>query len=347
MKPARIITALGLALCASASASVFAADAPLAETPSFSVGAGKAKLNLLLQSWMLSDSTATAAKSNFRIRRTELKLSGSASETVRWFIMIDPSKSLKSGAVSSSNDNKVLQDLGVGVQLGGGFELVAGQAKILTTAEALDSSGSLPLPERSMMGRTYGDKRQVGLQIFYKKDAWKAGLMLSNGGNANADDASTAKDMSLRVDYEPWKGLAFGGFVAAADFRFADYGRYGMNARWKGAAESLRFELVQAEDSSTGTKISSSGYSAETGYEFAKWLQPVVRYEKLSLDSNSDLSSRAFTFGINSPLDSGARVQAAYSILYNTSGSNGSYSGVATGTEGPGRLFIVNLQVSI
>ena len=132
------------------------------EAAGVKVDVGSAKLNLLLQPWFVADSTSTAAKNNFRARRTEVKLSGNLNPDSRWFVMFDPAKSLKTGAVASSNDNKILQDLGAVYQPLSGFEVTGGQFKIPTTAEGLDPSGDLPLPERSLMGRTYGDKRQLG-----------------------------------------------------------------------------------------------------------------------------------------------------------------------------------------
>jgi hypothetical protein len=115
------------------------------------VGTGKAKFDLLLQAWTLNDTTSTGPKLNFRMRRAEIKFSGSVADDSRWFVMIDPTKSLRistTGTLTSTNDNKVLQDLGVAFSITPELEIIAGQFKIPTTAEGLESSGELlMLPE--------------------------------------------------------------------------------------------------------------------------------------------------------------------------------------------------------
>ena len=72
---------------------------PKADSSVLKIETGSAKLNLLLQTWYIDDSTATAAKNTFRARRAEIKMSGNLNADSRWFVMIDPAKSLKAGPV--------------------------------------------------------------------------------------------------------------------------------------------------------------------------------------------------------------------------------------------------------
>lgn len=57
---------------------------------------GHDKLNILLQPWYVTDTSATSARENFRMRRFESKLSGSAIEGTRWWATVDFAKPPKS-----------------------------------------------------------------------------------------------------------------------------------------------------------------------------------------------------------------------------------------------------------
>ena len=191
-----------------------------------------------------------------------------------------------------------LQDFGGTIQPLPGFELTAGQMKIPTIAESLDPSSDLPLPERSILARTYGDKRQLGLQASYKEVKWKITSMYSNGGSANTDDTTTAKDVFVRVEFNPFSGLSFGGWVGANDFIFSDNGKWGLNFRWKGESEMARFELAHSDDTVSGAKKKSDGYVAEVGYSVMSQLQPVLRFERFFSDSSNTDGAKAITLEI-------------------------------------------------
>lgn len=76
------------------------------------VGAGSVSLNALLQVWAVNQ-TSTPHE-NFRLRRAELGFAGTVGEQTRWFLKVDVAKTLRNGPVTATNDNKILQDLGVG-----------------------------------------------------------------------------------------------------------------------------------------------------------------------------------------------------------------------------------------
>ncbi len=316
------------------------------EAPSPKIDIGQAKLNLLLQAWYLDDSTSTAAKNNFRARRAEVKLSGSLNPEARYFLMIDPAKSLKTGPIVSTNDNKVLQDLGLAYQLNDGWEIIAGQFKIPTLAEGLDSSGDLPLPERSLLARTFGDKRQLGVQTSYKEKIWKLTAMYSNGGASNTDAPTTAKDINVRADITPITGFSLGGWVGATAFSFGDNGKWGTNVRWKGEDEFARFELAHSDETAAGIKAKSDGYAAEVGYSVLAQLQPVFRFERFFPNSLSTDSAKAATLGLNYFLSkNNQKLQLAYLWTDHLKGANGSY--VADMGIGTGRILVLCFQMAI
>jgi hypothetical protein len=333
-----------------ASCQAFAEPAATSNEPAASsylkIDAGQAKLNLLLQMWDVNDSIAVGAKNNFRARRAEIKLSGNLRSDARWFVMIDPAKSLRTGAIASTNDNKILQDLGIAYQPIAGLELTAGQFKIPTTAEGLDSSGDLPLPERSLVGRTFGDKRQLGFQAAYQAGLAKITAMVSNTGSANVDDTTTRKDFNFRLEVSPISGLGLGSWVGATDMKFGDNGKWGVNARWKGAREQIRFEYGNGRETTAGVKVRSNGYMAEAAYAILPELQPVVRYERFQPTVASSLKAQASTIGLNYLFQkNNHKIQAGYTAMQRIRGSNGSYS--ADTTAGKGKLFIVSFQMAI
>src|SRR6478609_5403076 len=116
-------------LCLALAMPAFAAEETM------QIATGKAKFNGLLQTWFLTDSSNPSVANNFRVRRTELKFSGSVVEHSRWFIMVDVAKTLSTGPISQTNDNKILQDIGVAWIANENFEMIIGQMKNLTSAE--------------------------------------------------------------------------------------------------------------------------------------------------------------------------------------------------------------------
>lgn len=152
----------GLLLCAASSGLFAAAENSMVTAPvSASSDAVSYKFNALLQAWTVSDRAASSQNTlNFRLRRAELKLSGNAGSTVRYFVMADPAKTIHPDA-QKPQDGKILQDFGVGFTLVPGLEVVAGQFKILTNAESLSSSAELIIPERSAVARVFGDVRDL------------------------------------------------------------------------------------------------------------------------------------------------------------------------------------------
>lgn len=330
-----------------------AEDAKPAEmTPSYTteslvkVKSQNVRLNLLMQTWGLTDSSATTAKNNFRIRRTEVKLSGELNDDTRWFLMMDPSKTLKDGSINGDNDNKILQDLGLAYRFTESTEVSAGQFKIPTVAEGLDSSSELILPERSLVARQYGDKRQTGVQVAFKQSAWKVNAMLSNGGNPNTNDTSSPKDIALRSEFTPYTGLNFGGFVAANDFRFGSNGKWGLNLRWKGDREMVRFEIASSNDTPTTGPVNSKGYLVDVGYFVIPKLQPVFRFEQYMPNTGKSDVSQGVHMGLNYWIDSSShRLQLAYSVLSKMKGSNGSYTSDLTSRNAS--LVILTYQMAI
>lgn len=298
------------------------------------------KMNALLQAWTLEDTSArVAAHVNFRLRRAELKLSGSPVENTRYFLMVDPAKSINTAAGA---DGKILQDLGVGFTIVRGLEVVAGQFKTLTTADGLESASNLLFPERSLVGRTFGDRREPGLMLTYTGQNFKAGAMVSNGQGPNADATADSKDLSLRTDVTVAPGVSVGAFGLFGDFEYNRKGRWGINSRFS-PSEVATVALEFAMGRTNG--INNYGVVGDVGYFVTPELQPVARYEVVRPDSNSGTVAQQASLGVNYVLlKNTAKIQTAYSYLQNLAGNNGTPI-VAVGSFG--HLVTVAFQMAI
>ncbi len=315
------------------------------ETPVFlEIPKGSAKLGLLLQNWLIYDEKNTTDRSNFRLRRAEIKLSGTVQKDTSWLIMFDPAKTLKTGAIVATNDNKILQDLILSYSFLNDFELSVGQFKINTTAEGLLSSSNLLLPERSIVGRTYGDKRDPTIRLNWKVDKLKFMGAMSHGNKPNTDDTNSEKDLYLRGEYTPFKGLTVGSFFGAVDTYFHK-NKYGANLFWDHELDSFHFEYAHEASSTTAGVKRSGGYVVDFAHGFSSEIQAVFRYENILFVRSLDIESTASTLGINYLLkESNSKVQFATLFLNNLTASNGSYD-VSSTPISSSELFIVSFQM--
>jgi hypothetical protein len=306
---------------------------------------GTAKLGLLLQNWLIYDEKNTVDRSNFRLRRSEIKISGNIQKDISWTLMIDPAKSLKTGTVIATNDNKVIQDFILSYTFLDQFEFSVGQFKIPTTAEGLLSSANLILPERSIVGRTYGDKRDPSIRLSFKNDNLKFISVLSNGNTPNTDDINSEKNLYLRAEYSPYKGISLGSFFGVVDSYFHK-NKWGANLFWDYNNESFHFEYVHEASSNTANVKRSSGYTIDLAHSFTPEFQGVFRYENILFVRSADIESNASTIGINYYFkESNSKIQFASVFLNNMTGTNGSYD-VSSTEISASELFLFSFQVS-
>lgn len=312
---------------------LYAADSEEAITAS-----SKTKLSSLLQAWTVNDTTSSVPL-NFKLRRAEIKLSGNVIENTRWFIMIDPAKSIKTGPIAATNDNRVLQDLGLGYRLFTGMELVVGQFKTPSTAEGLDPSSELWLPERSLVAKAFGDRREPGVMLTYQVSTLKFSAMDSNGQGANIDDTTNPKDLTLRADLSAFEPLNLGVFTTMGDMSYAKKGRWGANARAKLGDFALQSEVAKGNDSGT----ESTGWALDASYEIDPYYMPVVRVEKFI---KSGVTGLALWYGLNAWVSGSrkAKLQAAFAYLDNISGGNGSPA-LSSGSKGT--LAVLSFQMTL
>ena len=195
-------------------------------------------------------------------------------------------------------------------------------------AEALDSSGELPLPERSLIARTLGDKREIGAKVGYKTSAFNASAMLSSAKNITQGVDNPATDVIARVEATPMSGTSAGAFgvIGGGSFDIAKKGRVGLNARTSIGALQLRGEGALAKDKG----VDSSGWTLEAGYFVTPDLLPVVRVEGYNPNLATSQLATAETVGVSYFFrDAYTKVQLAGSALQNMAAANGTPAYVA------------------
>lgn len=287
--------------------------------PMIKVGRGSLSIGGLFQGWFTHDELATV-KDEFRLRRTEIKLYGEILPKFKYTIMFDPAKRFPRKASDSSTlkDNTdssgVLQDAYVALGYFPHHELTLGQFKIPVVEEGFRSSSKIDFVERSIIARTFSDRRDPGIMLKGDYGFIEYYLAMVNGEETNAKDLNDSKDYMGRLVLKPFnaregsllKGLEFGGsyykgnrgvFKTTKNF-------WGAEARYTWHKLTLKSEYVAARDDDSTLKIKrpihKDGWYAQAGYRFFKPLEGLVRYEEFRPDTElHGNKQRPLTMGFN------------------------------------------------
>lgn len=275
--------------------------------PVVKVGTGTLNIGGLFQAWYEHDSSIP---DEFRIRRTEIKLYGDVVPSVKYTIMFDPAKIQTRFPKAGSDgraiaDRDILQDAYFTLDFLPHHQIDMGQFKIPVVEEGLRSSVKLDFVERSLIARTFSDRRDIGVQL---RGQWKYlyyQLAALNGEELNAKDENNDKDLVFRLIGTPLKGLELGGSYYAgvkdmgAKAGDAEKRRQGLEFRFDRWNWATKFEYLWANDAN----VNKRGWYAQTGYTLWKELQPIVRYEVFDPDANGSRRAgnkeRDLTFGLN------------------------------------------------
>ncbi len=163
-------------------------------------------------------SSGRFAENGFTVKRSEVYLSQTISDSISWNMMFDPNNS------TSSVGNNVLHDAVITWNLGKGFVLKAGQFKMPTTYEAtIVAAKDIYFFDRNQTNRVFGDKRDRGAWLSYAygdAKGWngKVSVAVSNGttddgsGGKTAVDANAQKDYTFRYEGAFGSAHKFGGY---------------------------------------------------------------------------------------------------------------------------------------
>ena len=131
-------------------------------------------------------------ENTFAVKRSEVYLSGTVTDTISWNIMFDPNNSN-----TTAVPNAVLQDFVLTWAFAPGFNVKAGQFKMPTCYEAtLVAAREILFFERNQINRRFADARDRGLWFSYtygdaKAFQGKLNFAISNG---TTDDGSGGKN---------------------------------------------------------------------------------------------------------------------------------------------------------
>lgn len=287
---------------AAASAEAAAPAAP-ASPKELAVGSsGLFKPGLLLQGWWVGNRADDALANTFRVRRAEVSLKGEVLPgKLGYGVMIDPAKVLESETVEvpvydadgtqvgvaeveqPGDKLSVFQDFYIAYQSPWG-DVSLGQFKVPVSWEGFNSSSKLLLPERSLAAKAFGDKRDIGVKVAKTFDRFGYVAGVFNGASLNHLDVDNDKDLALRLEAYPVKGVTVG---------VVGYGTVGTRANATDRAEAdlrvevgpalLQGELIRGWSTEDGATTAGQGWYGAAGWTFGP-LQPVVRVGQLDED---------------------------------------------------------------
>jgi len=264
------------------------------------IGISNLKIGGLLQLWYSHDETSGNNIGNadtFQLKRSELMFRGKILPEVAWTVMVDPSKELRLNSDSIDQETRILQDFYFDLNYIPHHSINVGQFLLPITEEGLRSSVKLDTIERSFIGRTFGNQRDIGVQI---RGIWKYvdyWLGIFNGSGQNQLDVNDNKDVAGRIVLKPLTGLEIGmsAITGKTGTTKSDRNRLGGEIRYKYNDLTFKGEYMKAKDS----KLKREGWYAQIGYfiPFLPKLQGVFKYEEFDDADNNE--EKDTTVGLN------------------------------------------------
>jgi len=255
--------------------------------------------------------------STLRIRRAELKIKGEiVKKTFGYTVMFDPSRLLDysnktipvtgempapstAGSVSvaqpvTGGATSILQDVAL-TYMNDYADVSVGQFKVPVSLEGAGSASKLLFPERALVARKFGDRRDIGVKAEKKFDHFGYTLGLYNGEGQNKLETNDQKDLALRLELYPIKELTLAVVGYSALFERSEVGtkdRVEGDVKLEKSGVLLQAEYIRGWDV-TGTpakhkRIQGQGFYALAAYTFFDKLQPLVRIGSLDPEIGKD-----------------------------------------------------------
>jgi phosphate-selective porin len=166
-----------------------------------------------------------------------------------------------------------------------------GQFKIPVSWEGYNSSSKLLFAERASVVREFGDKRDIGLRLAKTWEYFGYSAGLFNGATLNNLDNNNGKDVALRVEGYPVKGLVIAGVVYTSIGDREDAGtkdRFEGDVRYENGPFLFQAEYIRAHDVSSSGGLDGHGFYGALAWTFAEVLQPALRigYLDPNIDTN-------------------------------------------------------------
>lgn len=281
-------------------------------------GFGKVTFGGLLQFWY-QENTPDVDRT-FRIRRTELGLSGTFLRRARWRVMIDPSRALDviqdSTIVNDSivvptaevnQSSRILQDAFISIDFAPSFSIDAGQRKVPLSLEGLQSAAELKTVERALMfsnrrrGGDLADVRDIGVMAYGRitpQVDYQVGIFNGLGENQNDVATKDALAGAARVVVRPGvPGLQFGASggvngrpdaAARRKLPFSPRDRLGVEGYFQRGRWTAQSELMVGRDDGQRRL----GTYALAAYRITPIVEGVARVDFFDPDSSGDADPR-------------------------------------------------------
>jgi hypothetical protein len=207
--------------------------------------------------------------------------------------VVGPPGAQNGSTVITGASSSILQDVQL-TYITDFADVAIGQFKIPVSLEGSGSASKLLFPERSLVARRFGDRRDIGLKVEKKFDSFSYLFGVYNGEGQNNLDSNDQKDLALRIEVYPIKELTIGavGYVSVGDRQLV-----GTKDRIEG---DIKFEkygfLLQAEAirgwdviaGATPRRIKGQGFYVAAGYTLFDKLQPIVRVGSVDPEIGAD-----------------------------------------------------------
>lgn len=286
----------------------------------------------LFQIWLLNQNLDGDDTLSFRIRRAEVRFKGEIVEKlVGYNLMFDVAKILElpeedvpvepadpadpsPGTVpvpqpsSANRFYSPLQDASISF-LSEYADVSVGQFKIPLSWEGYNSSSKIVFPERALVSRYYGDRRDLGLKVEKKlNDYFYYHAGLYNGAGINRfTDNDDQKDVALRLEAYPMEGIMISavGYMGVAERDVsATKDRVEADVRVELYDALLQAEYIHGWDGPTSAaRLEGHGFYVTGGYTFLDRIQPIFRvgYLDTNVDGDANLGPETLHYegGLN------------------------------------------------
>lgn len=278
-------------------------------------------------------------RNTYRLRRAEVRASGTATPTLSWTMMLDLGKSLSTTSVTMPNGtvqtavsqgSRALQDASMSLKLNPSVRMDVGQQKIPFGLEGSQSSGTLETVERSLFasdrsrGGSFGDVRDLGVAFrgnWTSRLDFQVGAFNGSGESQNDIDANLSKAIIGRVAIKPTSALQVGVSGVYAGHSAADAPRRdrdGVDVRFRSGKLLLQAEAVAGHDA----LLSRHGMYALAGYRVRPSTDLHLRFDAWDpdIDRESDAASvteRDYLAGLTWAMP-GTGVKAQFDLTHRT-----------------------------
>jgi len=297
-----------------------------------------------LQLWYLDGHTITTPHNTYRVRRADLKLSGTISPRVRWRISVDGAKLLNLNKTSTTigdstalrdasvdERTRILQEASINVSVLPNLRIDVGQQIIPLALEGTIASPQIETIQRTMFieerarGGTLGDIRDIGAtargSLGEGSIEYQLGLFNEMGESQNNTDQNDQKAAVGRVAFHvPFiNQLQFGGsggFEAGTLSQRRERG--GGEAQFRNRWLTLRSEVMGARDGA----IRRLGYYGLGALRAWSVVELVGRWDDWDPDLHretgpTDVDERQIVGGMNFYIE-GAATRLAANVIRST-----------------------------